>query len=73
VTVSDVVVSPNDIIVGDDSGVVCVPLVKAQQILDDVKDVESKEGGIEAAIKRGVPLTEARKTFGYGELQRPRD
>lgn len=73
VTVADVVVSPNDIVVGDDSGVVCVPISKAQEVLDAVRDVESKEGGIAEAIKKGVPLTEARKTYGYGELQRPRD
>ena len=72
VTVADVLVSPNDIIVGDDNGVVCVPLPKATEVLEAVDDIESKEGGIAEAIKRGVPLTEARKTFGYGELQRPR-
>ncbi len=73
VTVADVLVSPNDIMVGDDSGVVCVPIGKAKEVLDAVRDIESKEGGIADAIKRGVPLTEARKTFGYGELQRPKD
>ncbi len=73
VTIADILVSPNDIMVGDDSGVVCVPIRKAKEILAAVNDIASKEEGIEGAIKAGVKLTEARKTYGYGELQRPRD
>ena len=73
VTIADVLVSPNDIIVGDDSGVVCVPFAKAPEILESVKDVASKEGGIADAVKKGSTLTDARKKYGYGELQRPKD
>ncbi len=73
ITIADVLVSPNDIIIGDDSGVVCVPLGKAEQILEAANDIASKEGGIADAVKQGSTLTEARKKFGYGELQRPKD
>jgi 4-hydroxy-4-methyl-2-oxoglutarate aldolase len=73
VTIADVLVSPNDIIVGDDSGVVCVPIAKAAQILESANDVATKEGGIAQAVKEGSSLTDARKKFGYGELQRPKD
>lgn len=72
VTIANVLVSPNDIIVGDDSGVVCVPLAKAEEVLAAANDILSKEGGIAEAVKSGSSLTEARKKFGYGELQRPR-
>jgi 4-hydroxy-4-methyl-2-oxoglutarate aldolase len=73
VTIADVRVSPGDIIVGDDSGVVCVPLVIAEEVLKAVKEIASKESGIAEAIQRGVSLTKAREEFGYGELQRPKD
>ncbi len=73
VTVADVLVSPGDIILGDDNGVLCVPLAKAQDVLESVKEITSKEGGIADSIKRGVSLTAAREQFGYGELQRPKD
>jgi len=73
VSIADVLVSPDDIVVGDDSGVVCVPLAKAEEILAAADDVANKEGGIAKAVKSGSSLTEARKKFGYGELQRPRD
>ncbi|MDA4129201.1 MAG: RraA family protein [Thaumarchaeota archaeon] len=70
VTVVDVRVSPGDIIVGDDSGVVCVPSSKAKEVLESVKEITSKEEAIADAVKKGVSLTRARKDQGYGELQR---
>ena len=70
ITVADVLVSPDDIIVGDDSGVVCVPKARAGDVLAAVREITAKEEGIADSINAGNSLADARKKYGYGELQR---
>lgn len=73
VSISDVLVSPGDLILGDDNGVVCIPSGKVNQVIQALEEIGEREAGIAEALEKGVPLAEARRQFGYGELQRPND
>ena len=70
VNVSYVRVRPGDIILGDDSGVVVIPLDRAQEVLQAAKEVEENESGILESIKEGMSLKEARVKYNYDQLQR---
>ena len=65
VAISSVVIQPGDLILGDDTGVVCVPQEKAQEVLNIAKNIEEKEsnvgdefldysGVITVALKEGI-------------------
>jgi 4-hydroxy-4-methyl-2-oxoglutarate aldolase len=73
ITVGDIRVSPLDIILGDSSGVVCVPIPKAIDVLAAAKEIAASEEGIAASVEKGVSLTEARNSYGYERLQRAKD
>ena len=70
VSIGGVKVSPGDLIVGDDDGVVRIP----QDIEDDVlrlaAEIEEREGAIMAAVLGGKSIAEARAEQGYHTLQR---
>ncbi|MFX1487947.1 MAG: orotidine 5'-phosphate decarboxylase / HUMPS family protein [Promethearchaeota archaeon] len=51
-------VDPGDWIVGDDSGVIVIPKVKAQEMANRAIDVLEKENRIREEIKRGSTLSE---------------
>ncbi len=72
VTVADVRVSPLDIVLGDSSGVICVPLSKAAEVLGAAVEIAASEEGIARAVEGGTSLTQARSRFGYEKLQRPK-
>lgn len=69
VAISGVQVRPGDIILGDDSGVVCIPYEKAEEILNIAKHIEEVEQKIIAEVKNGSSLKEARIKLGYHKLQ----
>lgn len=71
VTISNVLVCPGDIVVADDSGVVIVPLARAEEILQLARDIAEAEELIKKAVENGMSLSEARKQFRYYELQKP--
>jgi 4-hydroxy-4-methyl-2-oxoglutarate aldolase len=71
VTISNVSVSPGDIVVADDSGVVIIPFARAEEILQLAKEISEAEELIEKAVGKGIPLSEARKQFHYHDLQKP--
>lgn len=73
VSISDVLISPGDLVLADDNGVVCIPQTKVDGVLRALDEIGMREARIMEAINKGVPLTEAREQFGYGELQRPKD
>ena len=52
-TVGGVTVSPGDIVVGDDDGVVVIPLGIARDVLTSVSEVASREESIRARILAG--------------------
>ena len=69
ISISNVQVKPGDIIVGDDTGVLAIPLARAQEILDVAKNIAIKEKIIEEAVRSGMSLREARAKTGYHHLQ----
>lgn len=69
VAISGVQVRPGDLIIGDESGVVCVPAEKAEEVLGIAKHIEETEQKIIAEVKNGSTLKNARKKLGYHSLQ----
>lgn len=69
VAISGVQVSPGDIILGDDTGVVCIPADVAEKVVEIAENIEATEQKIIAAVKGGLSLKEARCQLGYHSLQ----
>ena len=69
VAISGVQVRPGDIILGDDSGALCIPKEVAEQVLEIAKGIEETEQKIIAEVKKGSTLKEARAKLGYHHLQ----
>ncbi len=72
VTISDLQICPDDLIMCDDNGVLRIPKERAEEVLKIAQEIETKEGGILAALKAGSTLAEARKQSGYHHLQSKR-
>ena len=70
VTVAGVRVSPGDIVVADQDGVVFVPAGRAAEVFERARAMQAVELRIVAAALDGMPLAEARREFGYHTLQR---
>lgn len=62
-------VCPNDIMLCDDSGVLVVPLKRAEEILNVAAEIDEKERQILEMLEQGMTLGEARKKIGYHSLQ----
>lgn len=69
VAIGDVQVRPNDIVVADDSGVVIVPLERAEEVMKVAVEIEEAERKILELLEKGLTLREARKQMGYHQLQ----
>ena len=69
VAVSGVQVRPDDIILGDDSGVLVIPKERAEEVLKLAQHIEEVEQQIIAEVKKGSALKDARKKLGYHTLQ----
>ena len=69
VAISGVQVRPGDIILGDESGVICIPREKAEEILEIARHIEEVEQKIIAEVRNGSTLKDARKKLGYHSLQ----
>lgn len=69
VSIGGVRVNSKDIILGDDSGVICIPREKAEEIYKVAKHIDEVEGKIREAVKSGMTLKEARAKAGYHHLQ----
>jgi len=70
VTVAGVRVSPGDIVVADQDGVVFVPAGSAAEVFERALIMQAVELRIVAAVLDGMPLAQARREFGYHALQR---
>lgn len=69
VSISGVQVKPGDVVVGDETGVLVIPIERAEEILSVAQEIAQKEAIIEEAIKNGATLREARAKSGYHQLQ----
>ena len=69
VSVSGIQVRPGDLLLGDDSGVVVVPVEYAEQVCEIAESIEEKEQKIIEQVKSGHSLKEAREKLGYHHLQ----
>ena len=65
ITIGGLLVRPGDLILGDDNGVLRVPLEAADEIAALAENVRATERRIAGAISTGVPLGVARTEFGY--------
>lgn len=73
VSVSGVQVKAGDIIIGDETGVLVVPIERAEEVLKVSQEIAQKEALIEEAIKNGAALVDARAKAGYHQLQTRKD
>ena len=70
VTIGQVKVSPNDIVVGDDSGVVVVPRDHADEVYRIASEIDAAEEEIIRLLSEGYSIKAARERYGYHTLQR---
>ncbi|MBA1335168.1 MAG: Demethylmenaquinone methyltransferase-like protein [Firmicutes bacterium] len=71
VSICDVQVKPGDLVMADQSGVLIIPIDKAEEILQTAVMINETEEKIIEEIKNGSTLVAARKKLKYDTLQRP--
>jgi regulator of RNase E activity RraA len=69
VSVGNRQVRPDDMIVGDASGVVVVPKERAEEVLEIARAIEAAENAIMEAVRGGASIAQARRAHGYHTLQ----
>ena len=69
VSASGLQVNPGDVMMADDSGAVRIPLEHALEVLEIAEGIAETEARIEALVREGTPLKEARRMTGYHKLQ----
>jgi 4-hydroxy-4-methyl-2-oxoglutarate aldolase len=56
VTMGGMTIAPGDIVIGDNDGVVIIPLAQADAVLGKLKDVKAAEAALEAEVKAGLEV-----------------
>lgn len=72
VSIGNVQVCPNDIMMCDDTGVLVVPQKRAEEVLKVAEEIDEKEQRILEMLDKGMTLGEAREKMGYHKLQTKR-
>jgi len=72
VSIGKVRVNPDDLIFGDDSGVVVIPNAKITEVLEVALNIEEAEEKIVESVNSGLSLREAREKYNYHKLQSKR-
>jgi 4-hydroxy-4-methyl-2-oxoglutarate aldolase len=72
VSLGDVRVRSGDLLVGDDDGIVVVPVGCEAEVLEIALRTREAEDRIVTAVRSGTKLDEARRRHGYHQLQRAR-
>lgn len=65
--IEGVLIKPNDIIFGDDNGVIVIPIIHAKQVLEKAYNIKMTEQAIIDAVKNGMKLADARKKYRYDQ------
>lgn len=63
IVVAGILVSPGDIVIGDEDGVVVVPAKDAEAVARRAREVEDLESRKHASLRQGMPIVEAVKTY----------
>ena len=69
VNIGDARVAPGDILRGDADGVVAIPRQHEAEVIATAEGIATAEDAIRNAVRGGKALAEARKEFGYHQLQ----
>ena len=69
VNIGDARVVPGDLIKGDTDGVIVIPAMHEDEVLQVAEEIEAAENHIRAAARGGMRLDEARRQFKYHQLQ----
>lgn len=56
ITMGGMTIAPGDIVIGDNDGIVIVPLAQAESVLGKLKDVRAAEAALEAKVKAGLEV-----------------
>jgi 4-hydroxy-4-methyl-2-oxoglutarate aldolase len=72
VNIGDARVAPGDILRGDADGVVAIPRQHEAEVLAIAEGIATAEEAIRKSVRGGKRLDEARKEFGYHQLQTKR-
>jgi len=72
VNIGDARVAPGDLLRGDADGVVVVPRQHEAEVLATAEGIAEAEDAIRKSVREGMRLDEARKRFGYHQLQTKR-
>lgn len=59
VVIADVTVEPDDVVVGDENGVVVIPARLLAEVVERGGAIVARETAIAAAVREGVPVAEA--------------
>ncbi len=70
VSIGRVRVNPDDLVIGDDSGVAIIPKERVVEVLTLSEKIEDAENKIIESIKSGLSLREARNKYHYHDLQK---
>ncbi|KTD21973.1 DlpA protein [Legionella londiniensis] len=63
--IQGITIKPEDIIFGDDNGVLAIPRNLAEEVLEKAKNIKESEKKIIAAIHKGRSLRQARQDYQY--------
>jgi 4-hydroxy-4-methyl-2-oxoglutarate aldolase len=69
VSIGGIAVEPGDLLIGDADGIVSIPRQREAEVLALAASIEEAEERIRAAVEQGSRLDEARRQFGYHQLQ----
>ena len=72
VNIGDARVAPGDLARGDADGVVVIPQRHEVEVLAVAEQIDAAEAAIRGSVRSGKRLDEARKEFGYHQLQTKR-
>ena len=70
VTIGGVQVTPGDLLVGDDDGVVAIAAAAVDEVIGIAREIEARELAIVTEALGGTTIAEARAKHGYHALQR---